>query len=93
MNAIIITPEFKAALAEILAYQTIDGKNSLYIHKNNKTDIGISTRDNGRNQSARSYAEFVHATTLVSLFGMNYDTTDDGLVEADTVINWMSTQK
>ena len=78
-------------LAEALEYTFIENGDCLMVHKNG--DFSKISSDKVSGRKFQGWTECVCAETLESLLGINIETSEDGIKEAEIVSNWMKSQK
>lgn len=77
-------------LAEAIGYNEISATQSIMMHKSSG-DFAIVEESKLAAREAQGWVECVSAATLESL-GIQGDTSDDGMEEANIIYGWMSVQ-
>lgn len=78
----------KNQLADAVSYSSLKPDDALYIHKNG----GFSVKTNLK-ANAYAYQGYTLCLDELSVFLGKTETSDDGKVEAEQIVNWMSNQK
>lgn len=80
-------------IALAVEYNYIRPESCLIIKKNDLTDIKMIDNSKLSGKIHQGYIECVSSFTLNELLGSNVDTSEDGLIEAEKIYNWMKNQK
>lgn len=79
-------------IASALEYNYLDGNSCLMIKQNNLTDIRLIENGKRSGKLAQGYIECCSSDTLNSILGSDIDTSEDGMIEASKVYDWMMEQ-
>ena len=77
----------KNQLADALSYRSLKSDDALFIHKSG----GFSVKSNAK-VSAYAYQGYTLCLNELSVFLGKTETSDDGILEAEQILNWMSNQ-